>query len=322
MAALDRDEVALRAGAEQLPARAHEVARVGLALEAEEVGTEETVEQLGAPGQLGEELDRGEGDVVEPPDAHVGPQLAHEGRHELQLVVLHPHTSALGRHLGHGLREALVDGLVARPPVAVEGGRHDDVVVDRPQGVVGEALVVVAHLVGRQRHRGEVDAVLVEGLGSLAGVTGPADPGAGLRAHDGLHGRDEPAGATPPLDLAAVGDDLVDGQAVRRDDEVIGRPCRRHAINSCSGGPAATGPRRRTAVDDGWTAGGWRWLAGGATARRPTLTRERWRPDGSRSRVRARAPVPLAECTTPGGSTRLHRETHGSARLLDGKSPS
>ena len=225
VASLDGDDVALRADAQQLAAGAHEVARVGLALEAEEVGPEEAVEQLGAPRQLGEELDRREGDVVEPPDAHVGAQLAHEGRHELELVVLHPHAGTFGRHLGDGLGEALVDGLVARPPVTVEGGRHDDVVVDRPQRVVGEALVVVAHLVGRQRHGPQVDAVLVEGLRGLAGVTGPADPRAGLAAHHGLHGRDEPAGAAAPLDLTGVGDDLVDGQAVRCDDEVVGRPC-------------------------------------------------------------------------------------------------
>src|SRR6478736_3870081 len=70
--------------------------------------------------QLREELDRREGDVVEPPDAHVGPQLAQQRRHELQLVVLHPDGRALGGDLGHRLGEAPVDGLVARPPLAVE----------------------------------------------------------------------------------------------------------------------------------------------------------------------------------------------------------
>ena len=48
----------LVARAEQLAAGAHEVASVRLALEAEEVGAEQALEQLGAPGQLGEELDR------------------------------------------------------------------------------------------------------------------------------------------------------------------------------------------------------------------------------------------------------------------------
>ena len=77
-----------------------------------------------------------------------------------------------------------------------------------------------------------MDAVLVEGLGRLAGVAGPADPGAGLVAHDRLHRGDEATGAAPPLDLTVVVDDLVDGKAVRCDDEVVGGPCGRHAINS------------------------------------------------------------------------------------------
>ena len=71
--------VALGRAAEQLAAGADEVAGVGLPLEAEEVGAEEALEQLGAPRQLREELDRRERDVVEPADAHVGPQLAHAG---------------------------------------------------------------------------------------------------------------------------------------------------------------------------------------------------------------------------------------------------
>ena len=140
----------------------------------------------------------GKGMWLNQPIRTSGPQLAHHRRHELQLVVVHPDGGALGGDLADGLGEAPVHPLVGGPPVAVEGRRDDDVVVDRPQGVVAEALVVLADLVARERDRAQVHAVLVEGLGRLAGVSGPAHPGAGsLPPHHRLHGRDEAAGAAP-----------------------------------------------------------------------------------------------------------------------------
>ena len=57
---------------------------------------------------------------------------------------------------GGGLREAPVDRDVRLPPLTVELRRHDHVVVERPQGRVGEALVVQLDVLGRQRHRHQV----------------------------------------------------------------------------------------------------------------------------------------------------------------------
>ena len=51
-----------------------------------------------------------------------------------------------GRHVGERVGEALVDGDVGVPLLGVERRAADGVVVQRPQRVVGEALVVVVDL--------------------------------------------------------------------------------------------------------------------------------------------------------------------------------
>ena len=181
-----------------------------------------------SPGQLGEQLDRREGDVVEPADAHVRAQLAHHGRHQLQLVVVHPHGAAGGDDLGDGLGEPAVDVAVGVPPGPVERRRDDDVVVDGPEGVVAEALVVPAHLALGERHRREVHVVLLERLRGVAGLAGPADPGALPAPHDRLHRRDEAARTAPPGRLAVGADDAVHRQAVGGDDQIERRGGRAH----------------------------------------------------------------------------------------------
>ena len=71
--------------------------RAAGALEADEVGAEQALEELAAPGQLQEELGRRERDVQEEPDADVGPQLAQQRGHEQELVVVDPDRRALAR---------------------------------------------------------------------------------------------------------------------------------------------------------------------------------------------------------------------------------
>ena len=111
-----------RGDLEQPPAGADEVLGVGLALEAEEVGAEEALEDRPPPRDLGEQLHRRERDVVEPADAQVGPLLADHPRDQLQLVVLHPDGRALVGHLDHRVGEPLVHLDVGTPPVPVERG--------------------------------------------------------------------------------------------------------------------------------------------------------------------------------------------------------
>ena len=134
------------------------------ALEADQVGAEQALEELAAPRQLLEQLGRRERDVQEEADPQVGAQLAQHRRHQLELVVVHPDGGVLGGDLGGLLGEAPVDRDVGVPPLAVERRLGDDVVVERPQGGVGEALVELLDLLAGQRDRDQGQAVVLERL--------------------------------------------------------------------------------------------------------------------------------------------------------------
>jgi hypothetical protein len=160
--------------------------------------------------------------VVEEPDGEVRALLAQHLRHELQLVVLHPHGRAGRGGLRGGVGEALVDGDVGVPPLAVVARLRDDVVVQRPQGVVGEALVVLGEVLLGEGDGDDRDPRVDEGLHVVVGDARPADPRALVGAHDGLEGGDQAARRVPPGGGAVGRDDAVDGEAVRHDDEVVG----------------------------------------------------------------------------------------------------
>ena len=162
-------------------------------------------------------------------DAYVGPELAEQPGDELQLVVVHPDGGAWRGLTGGRLGEPPVDVRVRLPPGAVELRGRDDVVVERPQGRVGEALVVVLDLGRRQRDADQVHAVVVEGLRRIPGCSHPAHPRALGGAHHRLHRRDEATGADPPLELAARRLDLVHGQPVGDHDEGVAAGSRGHA---------------------------------------------------------------------------------------------
>jgi hypothetical protein len=102
--------------------------------------------------------------VVEVPDAQVGTQLPEHLRDQLELVVVDPHGRALCGLVRGRLREAPVHLLVRVPPLAVERRGLDDVVVERPEGVVGEALVELLQVVLGQHDRDQLGAVHVERL--------------------------------------------------------------------------------------------------------------------------------------------------------------
>ena len=103
----------------------------------------------------------------------------------------------------------------------VEGRRSYDVVVERPQAAVGEAFVVVGDLLAGQLHRVQLQAILDERLHLDVGQAGPADPGALSLPDHRLQGRDQAAGAGPPLRLAAGSLPPVHGQAARDDHEAV-----------------------------------------------------------------------------------------------------
>ena len=93
------DPVAPGLEVEALPYEADEVLRTTRQLEADQVGPEQAFEDLVPPGELLEQLGRGEGDVQEEADPQIRPQAPQHLRHQLELVVLDPDHAAV---LGHG----------------------------------------------------------------------------------------------------------------------------------------------------------------------------------------------------------------------------
>ncbi len=112
----DRDARRLRLVAQLTTHRAGEVAGIRDPLEADDICAEQSLQHLSAPRQLREEPVCRERYVVEVADGQVGPRLAEQLRHELQLVVLHPHDGALGGDFGRGIREPAIDPLIRLPP--------------------------------------------------------------------------------------------------------------------------------------------------------------------------------------------------------------
>ena len=203
------DQVAVGLVADPPPDEPDEVLRTARHLEADQVGPEQPFEDLAAPGQLLEELLRRERDVQVEADAQVRPELAQHLRDQLELVVVDPHGGALRGDLGGPVGEALVDREVGVPPLTVELRLGDHVVVDRPQGAVGEALVELLDLLGGQRHRHQLEAVVLERLELGLRPAGPADPDAVVGPHDRLQGADQAAGGAAPLGRAVGQRDLV-----------------------------------------------------------------------------------------------------------------
>ena len=160
--------------------------------------------------------------MVEESDGEIWPDLAQQLRNELQLVVLDPDHRFGRAGLRCGIREPLVDLDIAVPPLAVIAGRRDNVVVERPEGVVGKTLVVPLDLEGTQSHRDDVDSVAVERAEFQVGLPAPADPGALVLLHDRLESRDQTAGRAAPAGGAIACDNAVDREAVGHDDEVVG----------------------------------------------------------------------------------------------------
>ena len=169
-------------------------------LEADHVGAQQTPYDLAAPRQLHEQLDRRKRNVQEETDTQIRTLLAKHGRHQLKLVVLHPHRRPRRRRGSGGVSEAPIHRDMAVPPSPLEHRRHHDIVIQRPQRGVGEPLVVVPHLGRGQTHRVHHQAVVVERGHIQIGLTGPADPGALTAAQKRLQRTDQTTRTrTPPL---------------------------------------------------------------------------------------------------------------------------
>ena len=202
-------------------AGAQEVGGVGPALEAEQVGAEQPLHHLPAPRKLGEDLVAGERDVVEEADPDVLTLLAQHPRNQLELVVVHPDGRARRRLFRRGLREAAVDPHVRLPPAAVELRRRDDVVVERPQRRVAEALVEVPDLGVGQGQADQVQTVRLERSRGRPRVARPADPGPPGLAHHRFQRGDQATRARLPflLTVRPLGPDHR--QPAGHHDEVV-----------------------------------------------------------------------------------------------------
>jgi hypothetical protein len=107
----------------------------------------------------------------------------------------------------------------------VERRRLDHVVVQRPEGVVGEALVVVRQVVLGEAHRHEAHVVGVEGLEVQVGGAAPAHPRAVGLLHHRFQGGHQTTGGAGPARVPVVVQRHVHREAVRDDDQVITIRC-------------------------------------------------------------------------------------------------
>ncbi len=119
--------------------------------------------------------------------------------------------------------ESLIDPDVRLPLFSRVGRLAERVVVQGPQGIVREALVVELDLLGADRDGVELDALDREGFRLIVGIAGPADPDATGVAQHRKQRADQAAGARRPV---VVGPH--DREPVRGDDERSVGPCGVH----------------------------------------------------------------------------------------------
>ena len=214
-----RDAAGPRLVPEQTAHRSGEVPRVGNALEADDVGSEQTFEHQPSPRKLRVQAVCGERYVVEIADREIGTHLAQHLRNELQLVILHPHGAAFCDGVRRRFGESPIHPHVCVPPHASIAWGGDDVVVERPDGVVGEALVVLLDLVRTEGDRDEAGAVEVERLDVEISLPRPSDPGAVGLLHHRLQSGDEAPRRAAPAVFPFTRPGIVHGQTVGDDDE-------------------------------------------------------------------------------------------------------
>jgi hypothetical protein len=171
----------VRLDAEHTQARAPEVVGVLVGVEPEQIGAQHALQDRFADGQRAVRLRRRKRDVQKEADRARQTAPPQQRRDESELVVVHPdHVTRLGLS-GDRLGEHLVDDLVRLPTGEVEAGALGEVVEQRPQHTVREALVEPLHVrladvhgvrpspLERARHLG---AVLFRNIGAR-----PAEPG-------------------------------------------------------------------------------------------------------------------------------------------------
>ncbi len=205
---LDHRSTGGRSG--QLATRPQEVGGVITSLKADQVRPEQTLDDLSPPGEPGVNLKSRKRNVIEEPDTQIGTPGSQQAGHQLELVVLHPDHRGRGRLFRHHIREPPIDVAVGLPPATLELRDCGQVVIERPEGGIGEALVVFAHVLGAQLHRPQAHAFGFEGVRFLVRGTRPAHPGPLVAMHDRGQGRHQAARTYPPRRRAVGVADRLD----------------------------------------------------------------------------------------------------------------
>lgn len=198
----------------QLPGdRVQEVVAVGADVEAQDVGAQEPFQELPPPGGEAEDLRGGPRDVPEVADPGLVAGLLEEAGEEAEVVVLGPDAGLAVDFLQDRLGEVAVDLDVVPPVRLPEGGADVGDVAERPEGLVGQAVVVPRRLLlgqpdplqgvarGLRRNRDLPLGVHHLPIGGAAAVGDPQPP---RGAQDRVEGGDQPAGRAEAADLPVL----------------------------------------------------------------------------------------------------------------------
>jgi hypothetical protein len=150
----DADALAIDAGLQVPVHRIDEVVAMRLDVKADDAAAEEAFEELLAERTDPEQLGRRPGDVPEAEDGGAREALADELGGEREMVVLDEDDGVVAIDLlADGIGEPLVHALVVRKVLVAKAGAGVRDVAERPEPLVGEAIVVAPLLLG-----GEPDA--------------------------------------------------------------------------------------------------------------------------------------------------------------------
>ena len=250
--ALVRDQrmLVLDAGLQEAIHRFDEVLAVIAGLEPHDGTTQQPFEDFGFPRADTERFGVGPGDVPEGDDRRLRQAFADQRRQQREVVVLHQHHRVGRIRLGdHRVGKAFVDFAIALPVGFAENRPHMRDMAQRPQPLVGKAVVVallfflgqpdpaqrVAGRLGRHRHM----AAPVRG-GAVGRAAAVRDPGAGAGPHHRLDRGHQAAGRALDLDPLR-GAHVAVGLAVRYHDHFVAQQVVAHQLAQPVRGPMVGG---------------------------------------------------------------------------------
>jgi hypothetical protein len=190
-----------------------EVVPVQPDVEGDGIGGQQAAEDLLAPWQRAEDLRWRERDVQEEVDPAAKAELPQQAGDQHQVVVVDPDAGAFAGDREHDFGESSVDARVGPKVLGCEHGLPGKVVEQRPQGAIGEAVVVERYFPFAQGHAAQVDSgrgpevdradapLLDRRRGGKRGSV-PPDPGSFTSDQDRLEGIDQTAHV--PLGRAAL----------------------------------------------------------------------------------------------------------------------